>query len=177
MPIAIERADGGVSILRLLSAEVDPDAEVAKWEAAAEPGWLPIARWANVPEDSIPADRQHRAAWKLSGKAVEPDAGQSAAIDRDAAIHAIDAQCQAAIAQGFQFAGKTFSLSAAAQMNWTNLDAKKAAFTYPVEVSTKDDGAHSLASAAEVSAFCMTALLTVKAALDAARAAKAALAG
>jgi hypothetical protein len=101
----------------------------------------------------------------------------NAAATREAAIKAIDAQCEATIAQGFAFAGRTFSLSAAAQMNWTNMFIARSLLTYPLEISTKDDGKHTLADASEVAAFYTTGIGVVKAAIDTARAAKLALPG
>lgn len=60
MAILIERADGGVSILHLLSPNAVADEEVAKWRTT-NPGYL-----AHRPIDgsAIPADRTFRNAWK-----------------------------------------------------------------------------------------------------------------
>lgn len=116
-------------------------------------------------ESAVPTEEEMQAAWATIHNAAS----------RESAIKAIDEQCQATIAQGVTFAGKVFSLSAAAQMNWTNMFIAKSMFAYPLEISTKDDGKHSLANAGEVASFYSTGIAVVKAALDAARAAKAAL--
>jgi len=178
MPIVIERADGGVSVLRLIGG-ADPAAEVAKWVQSAVPEWLPVVTWAETSEESLPPDRQYRAAWKFSGEAVEPDASQAAAIAREAAIRAIDAQCQAAIAQGFQFAGKTFSLSVNAQTSLNAIFSAAIAGVLPIPqgMTAIDETEHVLQTIDQVKLFCLTAFGVVVAAKNAARAAKAALPG
>ncbi len=65
MIYALRRADGGVSILRLIG-EADLSAELAKWEAVADPAWLPVQA-APIDESDIPADRTFRDAWTHDG--------------------------------------------------------------------------------------------------------------
>lgn len=95
-----------------------------------------------------------------------------AAATREAAIKAIDQQCSDTIAQGFSFAGKVFSLSANAQRNWTNMFLARSMLSYPLEISTKGDGTHTLVDANQVAAFYGTGIAVVHAALNAARLAK-----
>jgi hypothetical protein len=66
MPIAIARADGGVSIMHLAPG-ADVAAEIAKWQGA-HPGQY-VSHEALADAD-IPKDRSKRADWSLSGKAI-----------------------------------------------------------------------------------------------------------
>lgn len=81
----------------------------------------------------------------------------------------IDTRTADLIAAGFVFDGHTFSLSASAQMNWTNLMISAALLPYPVAVSTADDGQYTLPTTGAVQAFYATGIGAVKAILDAGR--------
>lgn len=91
---------------------------------------------------------------------------------REAMIAAADLRTQTKIGAGVVWNGHTLSLSLQAQSNWTNLFISRTALTYPKEVSTKDEGAYSFATAAEVQAFYFSGLAHVNAILDAGRAIK-----
>lgn len=79
---------------------------------------------------------------------------------------AIDDRTQALIAGGFTFDGATFSLSTAAQLNWTALFSARDVVPYPVQATTADDGKHSFPDPATVARFGVTAIGTVRALLD-----------
>ena len=82
---------------------------------------------------------------------------------------AIDARTQQLIAAGFNWRGSTFSLSAAAQMNWTNLFIARQMLAFPLEVSTLGDGVYSVLDAAEMAAFYSNGLAYTKAIIDSGR--------
>ena len=65
----------------------------------------------------------------------------------------VDLQSGALIFGGFTHSSKAFSLSANAQMNWTNVWADRANQTYPYEVSTANDEAYDFTDAAEIDTF------------------------
>ena len=69
MPLILRRADGGVSILRLIDAQ-DAAEEIAKWEASAPPEWLP-ATSIQAEEADIPGDRTWRDAWAMQGGKID----------------------------------------------------------------------------------------------------------
>lgn len=71
-------------------------------------------------------------------------------------IELIDNKSVEKINQGFQFGGKTFSLSLSAQINWSNLLFLPESF-FPVNLSTKDDDIYVL-TFANVQLFYQAAL-------------------
>lgn len=79
--IAIERADGAVSIMRLLLDSADIPTEVAKWAAGSN---LVVASFREISEGDIPADRTFRNAWccGADGK-VRPEIARCKAIWRE----------------------------------------------------------------------------------------------
>lgn len=77
MPIAIARADGGVSIMVIL-VETTPEAELAKLQAHEEGVFLSCAE-----VDEIPSDKCFRDAWKLEGKAIVHDIAKCQDITKD----------------------------------------------------------------------------------------------
>ena len=91
-----------------------------------------------------------------------PGAPEEAIIDAKIAAHSnidslravcrttVDEKTGELIALGFSHSSNTFSLSRNAQINWLGLDMKKAALTYPYEITTKDDLAYSIADQAEL---------------------------
>lgn len=62
---------------------------------------------------------------------------------KDMRYHDIDGTTQYIIAQGFTFAGNTFSLSYNAQINWTNLMILPEA-AFPINISTMDENIYVL---------------------------------
>jgi hypothetical protein len=81
----------------------------------------------------------------------------------------IDARTDELIAAGFTYASKQFSLSLASQnkMMGTHQVKDDPALTYPVEWNTIDDtDSYSIADAADLDAFYLQALGTVRAHLD-----------
>ncbi len=104
--------------------------------------------------------------WKITGDTVS----EMSAAEKDASClddakaekcAAIDARTDELIAAGFTYNSKTFSLSQAAQARLTGINQVRddASVTYPIVWNTKDDtGTESLADAAAVLAFYLTAL-------------------
>ena len=75
----------------------------------------------------------------------------------------VDIRTQTLIAEGFTHASKIFSLSLAAQINWTNAGLNPTALIYPYRVSTKDDlDFHDFADATEMQ-IAYGVALTIKA--------------
>lgn len=89
----------------------------------------------------------------------------------------IDRDTERLIAGGFGHAGKTFSLSAAAQSKWLGLAQIGASLDpsdFPIVVPTIDDlGTHSIADNVEIQTMLSVAFGTVKAHLDSGEALKA----
>ncbi len=83
----------------------------------------------------------------------------------------IDGKTVSLIAAGFSFDSQAFSLSSSAQMNWSTLKDQEAEFTWPVEVSTKDNNAYSLTQA-NLTAFWTAGRDATKGHLDTGRALK-----
>jgi len=77
----------------------------------------------------------------------------------------IDAKTVEIISAGFVFDGQTFSLSAQAQNNWTNIKAQKDVFNamgmFPIQVSTKDSDVYFL-QYADVDSFWGAGMVAVK---------------
>lgn len=90
----------------------------------------------------------------------------------------IDKRTGELISLGFQYTNangtETFSLSELAQINWIGLNHAdvKDTITYPLGVSTKDDGEFELIDAPDVTTFFMTGVGTKKAHIDSGRALK-----
>lgn len=77
----------------------------------------------------------------------------------------IDENTAAVIFQGFTFAGKPFSLSISAQINWTNLLQLPDAI-YPLTISCKDETVYSLTLANKMN-FYLTCVFAKNGALQA----------
>jgi hypothetical protein len=73
----------------------------------------------------------------------------------------IDDKTMEIISRGFIFDGCVFSLSAQAQMNWTNLKVNSALFTYPVSLATLNNDLYSL-SQSNVLPFYIAGMIAVK---------------
>jgi hypothetical protein len=85
----------------------------------------------------------------------------------------IDIRTQELISEGFEFSLKRFSLSAAAQNNFTSLYTIRDTVEYPVKINTIDDlDTHLLADATAVSDFYLAAIDTLRTLLDAGTALK-----
>jgi len=56
----------------------------------------------------------------------------------------IDTRTRELIGQGFTFDGQVFSLSPAAQRNWSGLKTFESIITWPTKISTIDDGEYEL---------------------------------
>jgi hypothetical protein len=92
--------------------------------------------------------------------------------DRKAAkIKEIDKRTQELIESGFSFDGHSFSLSLSAQVNWIGLKVMSELLTWPIEITTVDDGAYELQQV-NLLAFAATAAATVQSHLAAGRALK-----
>ena len=92
-PYAIQRADGGVTILHVL-AGVDPADEVKKWEGTADPAWLPIVDWAAIKREDIPQDRSHREAWTVNKGKIATDAVKAAVIEARPRVKTLEERLQ-----------------------------------------------------------------------------------
>lgn len=77
----------------------------------------------------------------------------------------IDSITQILIGQGFTFDGQVFSLSVAAQSNWTNIKSNKTTFSamgaFPLQISTKNDNIYMLTEA-NVDSFWGAGFIAVK---------------
>lgn len=62
-------------------------------------------------------------------------------------IQEIDKKTTEIISRGFIFDGHAFSLSLAAQLNWSGLVTLESLLTWPMTITTIDDGAYSLSQA------------------------------
>jgi hypothetical protein len=81
----------------------------------------------------------------------------------------IDARTAEIIGQGFSHGGSTFSLSENAQRNWIGGEVGKNNLTFPMAVSTKDEGEYSIANATEYTTMYLTAVATTKSVIDSGR--------
>ncbi|MBW1635269.1 MAG: hypothetical protein JRJ68_03240 [Deltaproteobacteria bacterium] len=72
----------------------------------------------------------------------------------------VDKRTAELISNGFMFDGKTFSLSIYAQNNWNTIHDNKADFTFPFEITTKDNDIYDL-NEVDVDSFWNTAVGTV----------------
>ena len=106
----------------------------------------PRPRYAAAFDDSIPG-------WVLSEDALD--------LAKTEKIAEIDAKTSELIKQGFVYADKHFSMSDAAQRNWTALAAGLAndMLSFPMPVSTVDEATHLLGSANELKAFLAAYLI------------------
>lgn len=109
--IAITRADGGVSLMRLAPQTVDgraapPDVpgEIAKWSDCHRGQY---ASHREITEDQVPADRTFRDAWTDAGGAVAVDMEKARDIHmgrlrkaRDEKLAALDVEYQKALESG-----------------------------------------------------------------------------
>jgi len=93
MRIAIERADGGVSIMHIPEG-ADPAAEVEKWQTTMLPGEAAVG-WHEISDNDIPTDRTFRSAWKISDKAIAVDMDKARDIQMDRIRSARDAELAA----------------------------------------------------------------------------------
>lgn len=91
--------------------------------------------------------------------------------EKEAKNTLIDTRTQELIAQGFAFDGHVFSLSPAAQMNWSGLKTFEALLAWPVKITANGDLEYSLAQANLVP-FVGTALGTIAAHYTSGRALK-----
>ncbi len=89
---------------------------------------------------------------ELPGWVLSEDALDLAKAEK---VAAIDSRTSELIKRGFEYAEKRFSMSDAAQRNWTALAAGLAndMISFPMPVSTVDEASHMLKSANELKAF------------------------
>lgn len=94
MLIAIERSDGGVSIMRLVGEDRDSGREVERW-AALHKGEYVSHR--EIAEGDVPEDRVFRGAWSFADGKMATDMGRARDIfrgklraDRQAALTTLD---------------------------------------------------------------------------------------
>lgn len=72
---AINRADGGVSIL-CLTPGADAKVEIDRWTQSASPSWLPIAGYREIRPADLPS-RRFRNAWRHQAGTVAVDITQA----------------------------------------------------------------------------------------------------
>ena len=86
---------------------------------------------------------------------------------KDFLFNSIDKKTSELIGQGFAFDSNQFSLSLAAQSNWTNIKSNKAVFSasalFPIQISTKNNNTYFLQEA-DVDNFFLSGLGAVKSA-------------
>jgi hypothetical protein len=95
--------------------------------------------------------------WKVVGETVVPMSDEEIALVeaeelenyKQAAMNRIDAKTEEILARGFQFDGQMFSLSIAAQNNWTGMQVAVSQgylteANFPFEVATLDNKAYLL---------------------------------
>lgn len=80
----------------------------------------------------------------------------------------INAKTAQLISTGFVFDSQTFSTSYNAQLNWSEIHSNQSDFTFPLDISTKDNNKYSLA-AVNVDTFWQAGKDFVKAHLDSGR--------
>ena len=80
----------------------------------------------------------------------------------------IDIKTATLISVGFTFDGETFSLSANAQRNWDSIKTSKADYSFPLDITAKDNNTYVLTNP-NVQAFWVAARDAVKAPLDSGR--------
>lgn len=86
-------------------------------------------------------------------------------------IAEVDAKTQYLISQGFEFDSTQFSLSLPAQVNWSGMMTLQALLTWPMSITTLDDGEYSLAEE-DLVAFIATGKTVITNNLDAGRSLK-----
>lgn len=124
MLIAINRTDGGVSIMRVVpqplaapgndTARPDVEAEITKWSAAHRDAYTYASHHAIRAVD-IPTDRTYRNAWTSNGKRIVHDMEQCRAIHRERMRRA-RAPKLAALDIAYQRADETMDESAKAEI-------------------------------------------------------------
>lgn len=132
-----------------------------------------VADGASIPLDPSNRDYQDFLTWNAqqSPPLDLSDTFDLADYKRDKNA-AIDNKTQSLIGLGFTYASKVFSMSTNAAMNWTNLYLERTSLTYPLGVSTKDDGEHIFANPGELQTFYRTGLGFAKGHYDSGRALK-----
>lgn len=86
----------------------------------------------------------------------------------------IDKKTSDLISVGFTFNGNVFSMSSDAQRNWMGLKQFSSSLSFPINVSTIDDGEYSL-KLSDLDTFVLTAIGTVQTHIDSGRALKVAV--
>lgn len=76
MLVAIQRADGGLSIMNV-APRADVNAEIDKWKTAHPNEYVSHAA---VTDTAIPADRAYRNAWRLNAGNIEHDMTKARAL-------------------------------------------------------------------------------------------------
>lgn len=94
--IAIERQDGGLTILNVLDPEADVAAEVIKWEQS----WgSPAVGWHFILAEDLPASRRFRNAWRFAGGRPTVHLGAARALRRAELLAERDARLERARAR------------------------------------------------------------------------------
>lgn len=102
---------------------------------------------------------------------VITNAAEAIETARSNKILAIDSITQLIISGGFPFNSEQFSLSAAAQLNWVGLATAdmQSMVTFPLSVTTINDGEYAIQSKTELAMFYGTGLGYIQAAIDSGR--------
>lgn len=151
--------NGGEVNVGLLSQEIKDSGHVTGFEGLRKNGDSLVVIGASIADepslDSLVANHEPKTLTELkSEKYLE-----------------IDGNTVALIAAGFQFDGESFSLSAGAQLNWSEIHTNKLLLTFPLEISTLDNNTYDL-ELLDVEDFWSAALNGVKTHLDSGRALK-----
>jgi len=136
----------------------------AAWSAIAT-GWETYV----YPEDGCVWFYDYDSALFISMSDETGDAYDEISFRKTEKIAEIDARTDTLISQGFTFGGMVFSLSLEGQLRVEGMDRLRfdPACSYPISWNTKDDLEHTeLADAAQLHAFFMTAVGTLRYRVD-----------
>jgi hypothetical protein len=89
-------------------------------------------------------------------------------VDKSNLLQYVDVKTSSLIRKGFKFKEETFSMSMEAQKNWSDIYIFRDLLTWPVEVSTKNDGSFML-ERTDLDAFIVEAISFKKSLLDSGR--------
>lgn len=159
-----------IAILKYQFISDKPENIPAEWPAETkelgEGTTLPGENWILMTEAEFTAHKvTYQSAYDSYTDVIELENKKNKKIKR------IDERTQYLISQGFEFDNNQFSLSEPAQINWLGLKTLQDVVTWPIEITTKSDGAYSLTEA-NLIYFLGTGKATIQAHLDSGRALK-----
>ena len=153
----------------LLSTEIDADGTLSGGGRTVD-----SISWAGPDKLTIVMDAALSAGEKTALDAVVA-AHDTLATYKAAKIAEVDAETHRRISLGFTHNATLFSLSMEAQTNWLGLKAFSSDFTYPLDVSAKDESIYAIADETEALTMAAVAAGTKDAHLSPGRTVKAAV--